>query len=119
MMMAIKLEDELKAKLKREAQLSNKSQLEKQIQQKKERKEIAESLNNSMQRTFATGLPIPVARTTAINDYKDGAFSQTHFDGTPNHRNGGALGRRKSEERTIIIRDELRKQITSNEERKR
>lgn len=109
----------MRAKLKREAQLSNKSQLDKQVQHNKERRELAESLNNSMQRTFATGLPIPIAHTAVINDYKDGSFSSTHFDGTPNHRNGGVLGRRKSEERTQIIRDELRKQIMSNEERRR
>ena len=69
MMQAIKQEDELRAKLKREAKLSNKSQLDKQVQHNKERRQLAESLNNSMQRTFGTGLPIPIAHSEAINDY--------------------------------------------------
>ena len=60
MMQAIKNEDELKEKMRREAMVQNKSQLDKQVQMNRERRQIAESLNNSMQRTFATGLPMTI-----------------------------------------------------------
>jgi uncharacterized protein YaaW (UPF0174 family) len=68
MMQAIKQEDELRERLRREAMVANKSQLDRQVQQNRERRLIAESLNNSMQRTFATGLPLS-------NDY--GTLSHT------------------------------------------
>lgn len=60
MMQAIKNEDELKEKNRREAMVQNKSQLDKQVQMNRERRQIAESLDNSMQRTFATGLPMTI-----------------------------------------------------------
>jgi hypothetical protein len=60
MMQAIKNEDELKERMRREAMVQNKSQLDKQVQMNRERRLIAESLNNSMQRTFATGLPMTI-----------------------------------------------------------
>ncbi len=92
-MQAIKQEDELREKLKREAMISNKSSLDRQVLQNRERRQIAESLNNSMQRTFATGLPLN-------NDY---GMSLTQYDeatsGVSMMRNG-FLGRKKSEERS-------------------
>ena len=113
MMQAIKKEDELREKLRREAMISNKSSLDRQVLQNRERRQIAESLNNSMQRTFATGLPLN-------NDY--GMMSLTQYDeatsGVSMMRNG-FLGRKKSEERSSQIREELRRQMASNEERRR
>lgn len=82
---------------------------------KNERRQLAESLNNSMQRTFATGLPL----SRVQNDYQDSSFSNTLYDGTPGGRHHGVLGRKRSEERTNYMRDELLKQIAGKEDQKR
>ena len=74
--------------------VSNKSSLDRQVMQNRERRQIAESLNNSMQRTFATGLPL---------NHNDYGGSLTQYDeatsGVSMARNG-FLGRKKSEERS-------------------
>ena len=80
--------------------------------QNKERRQIAESLNNSMQRTFATGLPLNNNDYGSLTQYDEGT------SGVSMARNG-FLGRKKSEERSTQIREELRRQMQSNEERRK